>query len=278
MAGPAGKPAPNDAPLSDALPTTTRRVTPTARRFSASAATAVTAVAIPLNSVVRSLSFGRKNPKQQQPAPRAAVVEVALYRASAAVPLGITLTTAANSAPKGGGVLIAAIAPGSVAAKCVRVRQGDLILAVNGVKVVDCRHGAQLLREAAGVIQLVACHVGLPDGWQELTDRKGGLIYRHAELQLTSHCHPAAIELRAESETLSPLKKRRPSADVCAPCSSGFPSGGATARAHWHAAFHTVSLVNSLAGEVERSDDGRGLGLCSGGAPGAREMPRSERV
>lgn len=210
-------------------------------------------------NVVRTLSFGRRplsfarRPKQQSPRSEhvhAAIREVSIFKHDGDDSLGLTLVKpVVNGAPEGEGVLIASVVPGSIAAKTKRIHAGDWLCAVNGTRASDYKHAADLLRAARGVCQLVlATSEGLPDGWEAHTDRAGVVYYRHAALQLRSYAHPAALNIvkGGSGSPESPVKKRRPSLGDDA------ESSGALSR--WHAAFHTVALVNSLAGETETID------------------------
>jgi len=173
------------------------------------------------------------------------VREVTIFKGAEAV-LGMTLAkpTIDGLTTDGEGVLVVRLLPGGIIAKTKRIAPGDLILAVNGVKCRNYSQAAQLLREAQGVLQLVITSTGpLPDGWQATTDKKGTTLFRNAALGVITHDHPLTAEGEAEPEAepecLASPKKMR------------------TARDRWHTAYHTVSMVNSLAGETEREDRGR---------------------
>jgi len=199
-------------------------------------------------NVVRTLSFGRA---RKQPAPRGTLAtprnahdhglhasaprEVCLFKADDA-PIGMTLVKPAldGLSPEGEGVMVAALVPGGIAAKTKRIKSGDLLCAVNGVKVLDYKHAADLLRTAKGLVQCVIMSPSsLPDGWEAHTDRKGNVYFLHRESKLRSCYHPAAVS----------IKKRRSSNDQ--------PVSAAT---RWRTAFHTVALINALAGETELDD------------------------
>ena len=202
-----------------------------------------------VGGVVRTLSFGRAARKPnatREHHPQAALREVTLVK-PAAVPLGMTLCKPAvgSARPEGGErVLIASIVQGGIVAKTKRVAPGDGVEAVNGVKVRDYKHASQLLREAQGVIQLViSTSMALPEGWDAHTDAAGQTYYTNTTLQLKTYDHPAC--------PLQPLRGDDATPDDGSPAKRSKP---ADATSRWRAAFHTISLVNSLAGETERHD------------------------
>lgn len=219
---------------------------------------------------VRTLSFGRR---RQTATPRggprdgnsAIPREVSLYKAGDQ-PIGLSLVKPAieGLSPNGEGVaMVSAVAADSAAARSKRVKAGDLLCAVNGVRVRDFKHASELMRQAKGVIQCVIISPnGLPDGWEAHTDKKGIPIFKNAALNLTSYHHPAALTIVDREQ--SPKRQR----------SSGELPVSAVSR--WHTAFHTVSLINSLAGETEREVRDQ-TGFTAGGEAGGVRVAALQR-
>lgn len=198
-------------------------------------------------ATVRTLSFGRarKQTATHRGGPRdgnsTIPRELSLFKAGDE-PIGLSLVKPVieGLTPNGEGVaMVSAVAAGSAAARSKKIKAGDLLCAVNGVRVRDFKHASDMIREAKGVIQCVIISPnGLPDGWEAHTDKKGVQFFRNAALNVKSYHHPAALTIVGPEQ--SPKKQR----------SSGDPTVSAVSR--WHTAFHTVSLINSLAGETER--------------------------
>merc|ERR1719440_1890217 len=87
----------------------------------------------------------------------------------------------------GDGAIVSSIDAGGAIGKTKRVQPGDVLLAIDGVKIRDFKHAVETLRSASGVIRLViAASSGLPDGWAAHTDKKGVQYYTCAARQLIS--------------------------------------------------------------------------------------------
>ena len=118
--------------------------------------------------------------------------EVTLAKAPG-TPLGMVLVK-----PTVGGdqhaVLIASVTPDGAAAKTRRIQAGDMLCAVNGTKVHDYKHAAELLREApqGSLTLVISMDSELPPGWKMEVDKKGATCYRNQGLNVTSYFHPAA--------------------------------------------------------------------------------------
>lgn len=207
------------------------------RRMSGTAAVRSISFGRARNGVTtRTTSFGRAR-RMSYAGP--SIREVTVYKNAGDV-LGMTLAKPGldGFAVEGQGVLVSRIAKGGAVAKSKRISAGDTICAVNGVSCLDYRHCAEQLRSAEGLIQLVVATAGgLPDGWEQRMDRKGVTYYRNAALRCTSYDHPSSIPAKNE--------------DARSPAAA---ANALSPRTRWRSAFHTVALVNSLAGETEPQD------------------------
>jgi len=148
-------------------------------------------------NIGRHLSFDRRRrPKRESDATGPpAFKEVDVYRPKGES-LGLSLAYPADT--KAEGVIVTSLLPGGVVAKGKRVRAGDSIHAVNGVKVTDVEQATVMLKQAEGIIQLVITRASkLPKGWAEKSD--GGATYWvHAASETKSYAHPAAIRHNAD--------------------------------------------------------------------------------
>jgi len=153
-------------------------------------------------NIGRQLSFGRKRKPKEGGAHGAPTFrEVDVYKPKGES-LGISLALPADVAQREG-VVVTQIVPGSVVAKGKRIKAGDLVHAVNGVKVTSVEHATQLLGAANGMTQLVITRANaLPKGWVEKTE--GGATYWvHVLTEQKSYTHPAAIRHNADDMPVS---------------------------------------------------------------------------
>eukprot|EP00966_Prymnesium_polylepis_P004065 92945-Prymnesium_polylepis.1 len=169
----------------------------------------------PVAELVQDEERRLPEPAFQCAAVRGKVVrEVTLSRTRREDPLGMTLVKPmleGDAADAATPPLVASVAPGGLAAQAKGLQPGDLITAVNGVKVVDYKHAAEVLRNAEGTIQLVIeTSGGVPDGWEVRTDKSGQTYYKLLGTNVKTYDHPAALEVSGR-HSLSPESRRRSS-------------------------------------------------------------------
>ena len=104
--------------------------------------------------MARKLSFGRSRKASSE---QSSFREVDLYKETKGALLGVHVAEVApgHERAAAGGVVVAQMSESGLAARSKKVRCGDTLHAVNGVKVTGHEQAAWLLREAVGVLQLV---------------------------------------------------------------------------------------------------------------------------
>ena len=99
----------------------------------------------------RALSSFRQGKK---PVPK----EIDIWKPSETEVFGLTFEPPADATLKG--VVVAEMRPGGLAARSKKLKIGDVVHVVNGRPVTTPQQGAQLLREAKGVVQIVVTRLG----------------------------------------------------------------------------------------------------------------------
>ena len=175
-------------------------------------------------SFSRQSSFGRKPRKDASSdsvgsasssgagsTPAAPVfMEVDLFKKEQGVSLGLSLTNVGRVHPPREGVLLARVSPDGLVGRSKKMRPGDLLHAVNGVKVATHQQAVGLLKEATGVVQCVITRPdALPDGWEAARDKAGELYYLHKAQARTASGTRADPDAAGAAPLASPDPPRR---------------------------------------------------------------------
>ena len=127
---------------------------------------------------------------------------IQLY-ASSHLRLAPTISAVPALDPSQEGVVVTSLSPGGLVAKGKRVKAGDSMHAVNGVKVTSVEHATELLQQAEGIVQLVITRANaLPKGWSEKNEA-GATFWLHAASGHKSYTHPAAIRHNADDTPIT---------------------------------------------------------------------------
>jgi len=208
------------------LAETLRREVATAKKPASGTAVLASHVAEGAVRLARKVSFGRKSSfgrarrrregeKEKEAAPATAAtevpevpvfIEVDFYKKDEATQLGISLASFGRGHPPREGVLIAKVEPDSLVARKGKMRAGDLLHAVNGIKTTSHQQAVGLLRSAVGVIQCMITRAGpLPEGWEQKIEKKENnrVYFLHKEQLRWSYLHPLAIDMDVHGNLFS---------------------------------------------------------------------------
>ena len=169
--------------------------------------------------LARRVSFGRKGSFSRKPkkdassdsvggasslalgsAPVAAPVfmDIDLFKKEQGVLLGLSLTNVGNGHPPREGVLVARISQDGLVGRSKKMRPGDLLHAINGVKVTTHQQAVELLKQATGVVQCVVTRPeGLPEGWEISRDKTGEVYYLH-KAQARTHFYLVLVRCNSQ--------------------------------------------------------------------------------